>query len=74
MNERIWRKLVQVYGESTQLRETANLVMVMGTRDDLRELPKPQQQVINNVLYLIDKYDLYGSVAYPKEPHTQGCA
>ncbi len=59
-------KLVQVYGGSEQLRERANLVMVLGTRDDLRELPKAQQQVINNVLYLIDKYDLYGSVAYPK--------
>ncbi|MGB7327146.1 MAG: HAD family hydrolase [Rubripirellula sp.] len=62
-------KLVQVYGESEQLREAANLVMIMGMRDDLRELPKPQQQVVNNVLYLIDKYDLYGKVAYPKT-HT----
>ena len=59
-------KLVQVYGESEQLREAANLVMVMGTRDDVRELPKSQQQVINNVIHLIDKYDLYGKVAYPK--------
>jgi sucrose-phosphate synthase len=40
--------------------------MVMGTRDDLRELPKSQQEVINNVLYLIDRYNLYGKVAYPK--------
>ena len=62
-------KLVQVYGESEQLREAANLVMVMGTRDDVRDLPKSQQHVINNVIYLIDKYDLYGSVAYPKS-HT----
>ncbi len=40
--------------------------MVMGTRDDLRELPKAQQTSFNNVLYLIDRYDLYGKVAYPK--------
>ena len=59
-------KLVHVYGSSEQLREAANLVMVMGTRDDLRELPKAQQQVVTDVMYLIDKYDLYGSVAYPK--------
>jgi sucrose-phosphate synthase len=58
--------LVRVYGESEQLQERANLVMVMGTRDDLRELPKSQQTIINNVLYLIDRYDLYGKVAYPK--------
>jgi sucrose-phosphate synthase len=60
-------KLVEVYGNSPRLRELANLVMIMGTRDDLRELPKPQQRVINDVLHLIDKYDLYGSIAYPKQ-------
>ncbi len=58
--------LVRVYGESEQLQELANLVMIMGTRDDLRELPKAQQAIISNVLYLIDRYDLYGKVAYPK--------
>ena len=62
-------KLVEVYGRSQQLQDLANLVMVMGTRDDIRELPKAQQQVINNVLYLIDRYNLYGKVAYPKT-HT----
>jgi sucrose-phosphate synthase len=59
-------KLVEVYGNSSHLQEVANLVLVMGTRDDLRELPKAQQTIINNVLHLIDKYDLYGKVAYPK--------
>jgi sucrose-phosphate synthase len=58
--------LVQVFGESEPLQEKANLVLVMGSRDDLRELPKAQQSVLNNVLYLIDRFDLYGSVAYPK--------
>lgn len=58
--------LVQVFGESEPLQEKANLVLVMGSRDDLRELPKAQQAVLNNVLYLIDRFDLYGLVAYPK--------
>lgn len=58
--------LVKVYGESQELQERANLVMIMGTRDDTRELPKSQQAVINNVLYLIDRYNLYGKIAYPK--------
>ena len=62
--------LVQVYGESRRLQEVANLVMVMGTRQDIRELPKSQQQVLTNVIYLIDKYDLYGHVAYPKSHQT----
>ncbi|MBN72370.1 HAD-IIB family hydrolase [Gimesia chilikensis] len=61
--------LVKVYGESEQLQEKANLVMVMGTRDDLRDLPKSQRTIINRVLYLVDRYNLYGKVAYPKT-HT----
>lgn len=59
-------KLVDVYGRSTRLQELANLVLIMGSRDDLRELPKGQQRVIDNVLHRIDLYDLYGKVAYPK--------
>lgn len=59
-------KLVEVYGRSPQLQELANLVMVMGVRDDLSTLPKAQRQIITNVLNLIDKYDLYGKIAYPK--------
>ncbi|MCA9138911.1 MAG: HAD-IIB family hydrolase, partial [Planctomycetales bacterium] len=59
-------KLLDVYGQSEELQRHANLVMVLGTRDDLRDLPKSQRQVIEDVLYLIDKHDLYGKVAYPK--------
>ncbi len=58
--------LVDVYGQASNCSEHANLVLIMGTRDDLRELPRAQQSVIENVIYLIDKYDLYGKVAYPK--------
>lgn len=58
--------LVRAYGESEELQSIANLVMVMGTRDDPALLPKSQERIIRNVLYLIDKYDLYGKVAYPK--------
>ncbi|GIX01023.1 MAG: sucrose-phosphate synthase [Pirellulaceae bacterium] len=58
--------LVRVYGESEQLRRIANLVLVLGTRESIEELPKSQQKVITQILYLIDRYDLYGSVAYPK--------
>ncbi|WP_145263522.1 HAD-IIB family hydrolase [Planctomycetes bacterium Pan216] len=58
--------LVRVFGESEELQEQANLVLVMGTRDDLNQLPREQHSVINGVLHLIDRYDLYGRVAYPK--------
>ncbi|QDS96728.1 Mannosylfructose-phosphate synthase [Roseimaritima multifibrata] len=62
-------KLVEVYGESEELRERANLVLIMGTREDLKDLPKAQRDVIRNIMEQIDKYDLYGKVAYPKN-HT----
>ena len=58
--------LVKVYGESEALRERANLLLILGTRQDLRELPSGQQRVLRNILALIDVYDLYGQVAYPK--------
>jgi len=58
--------LVRVYGESEQLQDLANLVLVMGTREDIRELAPAQRKILYNVLTLIDLYDLYGKVAYPK--------
>lgn len=58
--------LIEAYGQSPTLRERANLVLIMGQRGDLRELPAPQRKVMQQVLNLIDVHDLYGSVAYPK--------
>ncbi len=62
--------LVRVFGESEELRERANLVMLMGCRDDLREMAASQRRVLKHVLTLIDVYDLYGKVAYPKHHHA----
>ncbi len=59
-------KLVEVYGRSDELQSLANLVLIMGTRQDIDELPKAQAKVIADVWKLIDRYDLYGRVAYPK--------
>jgi sucrose-phosphate synthase len=61
--------LIRAYGESEELRELANLVLLIGTRDDVDEMPKGQRKVLQQMLHLIDRYDLYGSVAYPKQ-HT----
>lgn len=59
--------LVETYGNSPQLQREANLVLIMGTRKDLRQMPPGQRNVLLNVLTLIDVYDLYGKVAYPKQ-------
>lgn len=42
----------------------------MGNRDDIEEMTGSSATVLTNVLKLIDKYDLYGKVAYPKH-HKQ---
>lgn len=61
--------LVDAYGQSPRLRQLANLVIVAGNRDDIRELNDGPQQVLTELLLAVDSYDLYGRVALPKH-HT----
>ena len=49
------------------LRNRHNLVLVLGCREDPRQLDKQQRDVFQQVFDLVDRYDLYGSVAYPKQ-------
>lgn len=42
----------------------------MGNRDNIDEMPAGNASVLITALKLIDKYDLYGYVAYPKH-HKQ---
>ena len=58
--------LVRAYGESPELQDLANLVVVAGNRDDIRDLDSGAQTVLTDLLLDIDRYDLYGKVAYPK--------
>ena len=58
--------LIEAYGESKALQQSANLLIVAGTRDDIRDMEDGAQSVLTNILLLIDSYDLYGKVAVPK--------
>lgn len=58
--------LMEVYGESHDLQQVANLLIVAGIRDDIRDMERGAQSVLTNILLLIDSYDLYGKVAIPK--------
>jgi len=58
--------LVRAFGEHPDLREIANLCIVAGNRDDIRELEKGAREVLTELLMLVDRYDLYGCAAYPK--------
>lgn len=61
--------LIEAFGGSQALRQAANLLIVAGNRDDIRDLDPGAQEVLTNILLLIDAYDLYGRVAVPKS-HT----
>ncbi|MGB3051641.1 MAG: PfkB family carbohydrate kinase [Polyangiales bacterium] len=58
--------LVRAFGETEGLRDMANLIIVAGNRDDIGEMGAGPRRVLTQILTLIDRYDLYGSVAYPK--------
>lgn len=44
--------------------------LIMGNRDVIDEMSSTNAAVLTSVLKLIDKYDLYGQVAFPKH-HKQ---
>ncbi|MFK5596312.1 HAD-IIB family hydrolase [Methylobacterium sp. HMF5984] len=58
--------LVRAYGESPELQARANLVLMAGMREDIDALDGDMPATLREILVLIDRYDLYGRVAYPK--------
>ena len=63
--------LIEAFGESERLQRAANLVIVAGRRDDIREMEQGAREVLTGILLAIDQYDLYGKVAFPKR-HEPG--
>ena len=59
--------LVEAYGRSALLRERHNLVLVLGCREDPRAMEKQQRDQFQQIFELVDRFDLYGRVAYPKQ-------
>ena len=62
--------LVEAYGDSEELKQIANLVIIAGNRDDIRDMDSGAQEVLAEIFLSIDTYDLYGKVAYPKHHHS----
>ncbi|MFQ5507733.1 MAG: HAD-IIB family hydrolase [Leptospirillia bacterium] len=60
------RRLVHAYAQSEFLRDNANLVLVAGNRDDVRDLEGSSQSELTELMLDIDKFSLYGFVALPK--------
>ena len=63
--------LVQAFGESAALQALANLLIVAGNRDDIRDLDEGASGVLTELLLLVDAYDLYGRVAIPKHHRAE---
>ena len=61
--------LVEAYGESDELKKLANLVIIAGNRDEIRDMDSGAQDVLTEIFLSIDSHDLYGKVAYPKHHH-----
>jgi len=59
--------LLETYGRSSVLQQRHNLILILGCREDSRQLDKQQRDVFQQVFELVDKYNLYGKVAYPKK-------
>ncbi len=53
------------------MRDMGNLVIVPGNRDDIAEMDPASRRVLTELLLLIDRYDLYGGVAYPKHHRAE---
>lgn len=66
--------LLEAYGEAPRLQQLANLVIVAGNRDDIREMGEGPQAVLTELLLVVDCYDLYGCVALPKHHAAEDVA
>ena len=58
--------LIEAYGKSPELQAAANLLIVAGEREDIHDLEESQQKVMKQLLFDLDRYDLWGKVAIPK--------
>jgi sucrose-phosphate synthase len=62
--------LIKAYGEDEELQEIANLAIFAGIRDDIQEMADNEREVLTDILLLMDKYNLYGKMAIPKQHDT----
>ena len=59
--------LIEAYGRSALLQARHNLLLVLGCREDTSAMEQQQRELFQQVFELVDRFDLYGRVAYPKQ-------
>lgn len=63
--------LIEAYGQSMQLQAIANLVILAGIRDDIEDMPENEQRVLTDMLLAMDRHNLYGKMAIPKNHDSE---
>ncbi|XOB65882.1 HAD-IIB family hydrolase [Deferribacteres bacterium DY0037] len=63
--------LLDAYGQNEELQKAANMLVVAGNREDINTMPAGAKKVLTDMLVKIDKYNLYGKIAYPKTHHSE---
>jgi sucrose-phosphate synthase len=59
--------LIRAYGEDKELQTMANLAIFAGLRKDIDAMEENERDVLTRMLLMMDKYDLYGKMAIPKQ-------
>lgn len=59
--------LVKAFGSHKDLQMIANLAIFAGIRKDIDNMDDNEREVLTELLYMMDKYDLYGAMAIPKK-------
>lgn len=63
--------LIKAYGESKELQAMANLAVFAGIRTRIEEMEEAEQAVLTDILLMMDRYDLYGKLAIPKNHDSE---
>ncbi len=63
--------LIDAYGRSNELQAIANLAVFAGIRDDIESMPENEQQVLTDMLLAMDRFNLYGKLAIPKDHSSE---
>ncbi len=66
--------LVEAFGAHPTLRDSCNLVVLAGQRGGLDSGEAEQREVLTQLIAAIDRHDLYGSIAYPKQHDNRAVA
>ena len=59
--------LINAYGRDKELQAIANLAVFAGIRKDINKMDDNEREVLTELLLLMDKFDLYGKLAIPKQ-------